>query len=76
MDNYASLETASSMPPMNNTNNGHSHSYVDTEVSTYKISFLWTYPDCFRMRKEKLIADNDNLPLQMVIHAASFQIVQ
>ena len=42
--NYASLETASSMPPMNNTTNGHSHSYVDTEVSSNKMNMYWLYP--------------------------------
>ena len=33
MDNYASLESAELPATMNNTTNGHSHSYVDTEVS-------------------------------------------
>ena len=41
--NYASLETASSMPPMNNTTNGHSHSYVDTEVSSNKMNNMNMY---------------------------------
>ena len=50
--NYASLETASSMPPMNNTTNGHSHSYVDTEVSSNKMNNMNMYRcirKCFRM---------------------------
>ena len=58
MDNYASLETASSMPPMNNTTNGHSHSYVDTEVSPNKMNM---YP--------KLLQNVEKTPKVVPLHS-------
>ena len=41
MDNYTTLETS---VPMNNTTNGHSYSYVDTEVKQYYM--MYRIPTC------------------------------
>ena len=58
MDNYANLESAELPATMNNTTNGHSHSYVDTEVST----ILHLMP-CIRVPDETRI----QVPIQPLI---------
>ena len=42
MDNYTTLETSASVP-INNATNGHSYSYVDTEVMLSSYRNVYTF---------------------------------